>query len=46
MQTTTVEDNGEEALEGATADDISAEVILEILEHEVITGNGLLVDFV
>lgn len=39
------EDNGEEALEGAI-DDTEAEFVNDALEHEIITGNGLLVKFV
>lgn len=39
------EDNGEEALEGAI-DDIEAEFVYDALEHEIVTGNGLLVKFV
>ncbi|XP_072757251.1 condensin complex subunit 1 [Anoplolepis gracilipes] len=39
------EDNGEEALEGAT-DDAEAEFVNNILETEIVTGNGLLAKFV
>lgn len=39
------EDNGEDALEGA-ADDAEAEVINNVLESEIVTGNGLLTKFV
>lgn len=42
----TVEDNGEEALEGTTVDEADAELTLNVLEHEVVTENGLLVKFV
>lgn len=38
------EDNGEEALEGAM-DDTEAEFLNDALEHEIVTGNGLLVKF-
>lgn len=40
------EDNGEAALEGATADDTDAEFIYNVLENEVISGAGLLTVFV
>lgn len=40
-----MEDNGEEAVEGATMDS-NAEFINEILENHVVTGDGLLVNFV
>ncbi|KOC65469.1 Condensin complex subunit 1 [Habropoda laboriosa] len=40
-----VEDNGEEAVEGA-ADDADAEFINDTLENHVVTGDGLLVRFV
>lgn len=39
------EDNGEEALEGAM-DDAEAEFVNGTLEHEIVTGDGLLVKFV
>lgn len=39
------EDNGEEALEGAI-DDAEAEFVNNALEHEIVTGDGLLVKFV
>ncbi|XP_018316818.1 condensin complex subunit 1 isoform X2 [Mycetomoellerius zeteki] len=39
------EDNGEEALEGAV-DDVEAEFVTGVLEHEIVTGGGLLVKFV
>ncbi|XP_011634039.1 condensin complex subunit 1 [Pogonomyrmex barbatus] len=39
------EDNGEEALEGAI-DDAEAEFMNDVLEHEIITGDGLLTKFV
>jgi len=39
------EDNGEEALEGAM-DDVEAEFVNNALEHEIVTGDGLLVKFV
>ncbi|KAI4480327.1 hypothetical protein M0804_010325 [Polistes exclamans] len=39
------EDNGEDALEGA-ADDADAEFINAALESEIVTGNGLLTNFV
>jgi len=39
------EDNGEEALEGAM-DDAEAEFVSNALEHEIVTGDGLLVKFV
>ncbi|XP_036138844.1 condensin complex subunit 1 isoform X2 [Monomorium pharaonis] len=39
------EDNGEEALEGAM-DDAEAEYVNGALEHEILTGDGLLVKFV
>lgn len=39
------EDNGEEALEGAT-DDAEAEFVNGALENEIITGDGLLTIFV
>ncbi|XP_071628166.1 condensin complex subunit 1 isoform X2 [Temnothorax longispinosus] len=42
---TFTEDNGEEALEGAM-DDAEAEFVSGALEHEIVTGNGLLVKFV
>ncbi|XP_077268187.1 CAP-D2 condensin subunit isoform X3 [Temnothorax americanus] len=42
---TYAEDNGEEALEGAM-DDAEAEFVSGALEHEIVTGNGLLVKFV
>ncbi|XP_012269629.2 condensin complex subunit 1 isoform X1 [Athalia rosae] len=44
--TSTVEDNGEAALEGATADDADAEFIYNVLENEVVSGDGLLAKFV
>lgn len=40
-----MEDNGEEAVEGA-ADDADAEFINDTLENHVITGDGLLAKFV
>ena len=39
------EDNGEEALEGAI-DDAEAEFVNGTLEHEIVTGNGLLTKYV
>ncbi|XP_076281904.1 condensin complex subunit 1-like isoform X2 [Lasioglossum baleicum] len=39
------EDNGEEAVEGAV-DDADAELINDILENHVVTGDGLLAQFV
>ncbi|XP_018394292.1 PREDICTED: condensin complex subunit 1 [Cyphomyrmex costatus] len=39
------EDNGEEALEGAV-DDAEAEFVNDALEHEIVTGDGLLAKFV
>jgi len=39
------EDNGEEALEGAM-DDVEAEFVNNALEHEIVTGDGLLAKFV
>jgi len=39
------EDNGEEALEGAM-DDVEAEFVNNALEHEIVSGDGLLVKFV
>lgn len=39
------EDNGEEALEGAM-DDAEAEFVSNALEHEIVTGDGLLVKYV
>lgn len=42
---TITEDNGEEALEGAI-DDAEAEFVNNILENEIVTGNGLLAKFV
>ncbi|XP_046412431.1 condensin complex subunit 1 [Neodiprion fabricii] len=44
--TSTIEDNGQEAIEGATADDSDAEFIHNVLENEVVSGNGLLAKFV
>ncbi|XP_076661535.1 CAP-D2 condensin subunit isoform X2 [Halictus rubicundus] len=40
-----MEDNGEEAVEGAV-DDADAELINDILENHVVTGDGLLAQFV
>ncbi|XP_076383101.1 CAP-D2 condensin subunit isoform X2 [Megalopta genalis] len=40
-----MEDNGEEAVEGAI-DDADAELINDILENHVVTGDGLLAQFV
>ncbi|XP_053985432.1 condensin complex subunit 1-like isoform X2 [Hylaeus volcanicus] len=40
-----VEDNGEEAVEGA-ADDEEAELINNVLENHIVTGDGLLTKFV
>lgn len=42
---TIVEDNGEEAVEGAV-DDADAEFINDTLENHVVTGDGLLAKFV
>ncbi|XP_071652282.1 condensin complex subunit 1-like [Temnothorax longispinosus] len=42
---TFTEDNGEEALEGAM-DGVEVEFVSGALEHEIVTGNGLLVKFV
>ncbi|KZC05191.1 Condensin complex subunit 1 [Dufourea novaeangliae] len=42
---TIMEDNGEEAVEGAV-DDADAELINDILENHVVTGDGLLSKFV
>ncbi|CAL7943553.1 unnamed protein product [Xylocopa violacea] len=44
-ETSIIEDNGEEAVEGA-AEDADAEFINDILENHVVTGDGLLVKFV
>ncbi|XP_017757299.1 PREDICTED: condensin complex subunit 1 [Eufriesea mexicana] len=40
-----MEDNGEEAVEGA-AEDADAEFINDILENHIVTGDGLLVQFI
>lgn len=45
MLSVTSEDNGEEALEGAT-DDAEAEFVNGALENEIVTGDGLLAKFV
>ncbi|XP_015587406.1 condensin complex subunit 1 [Cephus cinctus] len=45
-ENSTIEDNGEEALEGATADDADAEFINATLENDIVTGDGLLAKFV
>ena len=42
---TIIEDNGEEAVEGAV-DDADAEFINDTLENHVVTGEGLLAQFV
>ncbi|KAF7997890.1 hypothetical protein HCN44_009288 [Aphidius gifuensis] len=43
---TFIEDNGEEALGGATADDTDAEAIEAELENNIVNGDGFLVEFV
>lgn len=40
-----MDDNGEEAVEGAV-DDADAELINDILENHIVTGDGLLAKFV
>lgn len=40
------EDNGEEALEGAVADDADAEFITAALESDILSGDGMLAKFV
>ncbi|KAK1132275.1 hypothetical protein K0M31_016395 [Melipona bicolor] len=44
-ETTIIEDNGEEAVEGAV-EDADAEFINNILENHIVTGDGLLVKFI
>lgn len=44
-ETSIIEDNGEEAVEGA-AEDADAEFIDDILENHIVTGEGLLAQFV
>ncbi|XP_043285102.1 condensin complex subunit 1 isoform X2 [Venturia canescens] len=46
MNSTTHEDNGEEALEGATADDADAEFVIAALENDIVNGNGILAKYV
>ena len=46
MQLSTIEDNGEEALEGASADDADADFINVALENEILSENGFLTQFV
>lgn len=39
------EENNEESLEGASADDVDAEVITETLENKITMGDGFLAQF-
>lgn len=46
FQLSTIEDNGEDALEGATADDADADFINAALENEIFSPNGFLGHYV